>query len=318
VGVTAADIAAVGGSILDGGRAYLVGSLAQGFGNRGSDVDIYLFGDTVTSDTAPYLFFVGSVPVDVECFPQRRVADTIADLTVPTVGTACGPVALSAAPRGRNRLLLTRWTSAIPLDAAHGPLLGGHETTVIRAHLLRHCVEQTVLHAALAELVELAGGSADDLWRHSGRALLDLMCTARGYPPIGTKWLPARLRAARIPTAAVRRVGGIADATAWSAAMRDTAWDVGDPLALTRVAPTHQDEAVALGRRTMLVTRYSGLWERERLPDGTLRQAVDKTGAERLLALMRAGILRPVGDSAALTATATVGSMPAELVGGRA
>ncbi len=321
VGVTVADIYAVGGSIVGEGRAYLVGSLAQGFGNRGSDVDIYLFGESIAADTAPYLFFVGAVPVDVECFPGDRVAGVVSELTGPTVATACGPVALAAAPRGRNRLLLTRWTSAIALDPAHGPLLDAHEASVVRAHLLRHCVEQSVLYAGLATLVELAGTSATELWRHSGRALLDALCTARGYPPIGTKWLPARLRAGGIPAATVQHLTRIPDAAAWSEAVRETAWDVGDPLALLTVDQAHHDDVVRLGRRTMVMTRYNGLRERTLLPAGTMRRSVDDIGADRLLALIRDGLLKPSCDTSALTATAAVtghrAGESAALVGGR-
>ncbi|WP_405093795.1 hypothetical protein OG767_14035 [Micromonospora sp. NBC_01392] len=303
VGITLAQLRDTGGSVLADGRAYLVGSLAQGFGNGGSDVDIHVFDESAHPNSAPYLFFVDQVPVDIEFFPAVRVATMVAELGRAAVHTEVGRIALHPAPRGHRKMCLSRWMTAVPLDPAHGALLTTADAAVIRAHLLRHSVELTVLYAALAELAELGGANPAGLWGHSGRALLDLLCTARGLAPMGAKWLPARLRAAGVDDA-VRRSFAPATLDDWVAAVARLVWPIDDPLALVELQECTIGEPVPLGRRAMTVTRYHRLHGGEPPVGGCLRQVVAQAGARRVLAWIRAGLVRPVVDPAALNHSA--------------
>ncbi|GHJ16147.1 hypothetical protein [Micromonospora sp. AKA38] len=314
VGITVAQLRDTGGSVLADGRAYLVGSLAQGFGNGGSDVDIHVFAESAHPNSAPYLFFVNQVPVDIEFFPAVRVATLVAELGRAAVPTEVGRIALHPAPRGHRKMCLSRWMTAVPLDPAHGALVTSADAAVIRAHLMRHSVELTVLYAALAELVELGGANPAGLWRHSGRALLDLLCTERGLPPMGAKWLPARLRAAGVDDA-VRRSFDPVNLDDWVGAVARLVWPIDDPLALVELQECTIGEPVPLGRRAMTVTRYNQLHGGEPPVGGCLRQVVAQAGARRVLAWMRAGLVRPAVDPAALNHSARRAPSDAEPVG---
>lgn len=292
VGITVDDVVAVGGSVLDAGQPYLVGSLAQGFGNRGSDVDLHLFVPGLDRPAPPFLCFVGDVPVDIEHFPADVHLEVLAGLDSAVVDTAAGPVSAGRRLERRTRTRLIRWTTALPLFDGLPPLFDEPQQRVIRPHLLRFALTRLVGSAAVAGLIDLAGLDSGHAWRLCGRGLLDLACTVRGWPPIGDKWLPSRIRDAGLPA---ELIGVAAEVRSLEVLTRQVAL-LGlppvDPLCATVIRHDPGAEVVRVGRQRFIRTRHSRVVEREPVVDGPFAEVVAAVPPGELVELLRAGVVR--------------------------
>lgn len=297
VGVSPIDVLRAGGAVLDAGDAYLVGSLAQGFGNRGSDIDLHLFTADVRAVTAPYLFFVGDVPVDVEHMPADLVDVLVADLSSDVRTTHAGAVALAAAPTARVRKLLTRWFTALPLLVDQPTLLSELDRIRLVPHLVRGILERVVLTAAVAEIVSAAGRDAGYLWSRCQDAVLDLMCTARGCMPAGEKWLSSR---AELVLSAVerRRVSRI-DSSPELRRIPSLPAGV-DPLGAVRLRRDDDLLTQSIGRSRFYLTRHGRLEPERELVEGGVRQRLSNQ-ANEIVDQLRLGLVRLEVDQPVLT-----------------
>lgn len=102
VAISTTDVRKLLKDLTDDGDLYLVGSLAAGLGNRGSDVDIQIFVDSDDFTSTPMMFFVERVVVDVQYFKLGSPASLV-PLDCPTADIAGGPCALGAPPTRSRR-----------------------------------------------------------------------------------------------------------------------------------------------------------------------------------------------------------------------
>ncbi|MEV6236559.1 hypothetical protein [Lentzea sp. NPDC051838] len=300
VGLTVDDIVEVGGSVLEAGRPYLVGSLAQGFGNRGSDVDVHLFVPELERAAPPFLCFVGDVPVDIEHFPAGVHLEVLGGLDADVVDTPAGAISTGRRLERRTRTRLIRWTTALPLFG-ETPLFDEAQHGLIRPHLLRFALTRLVGAAAVAELVGLAGLDAGHAWRLCGRGLLDLACTVRGWPPIGDKWLPSRIRAAGLEPALVGAAGEVRSVERLVREVALLGVPAVDPLRATVIRNDPGAEVQRIGRQRFIRTRHGRIVEREPITDGSFAEVVGAVEPLELVELLRAGVVRVEVDDVLLS-----------------
>ncbi|MEU8175744.1 hypothetical protein AB0C14_22935 [Microbispora hainanensis] len=302
VGTTLEELRRHGGSLLTTGPAHLVGSLAQGFGNRGSDVDVHVFSPEVPRPAPPYLFFIGSLTVDVEHYPATYAEDVTSRLPSESVVTKLGrmtpEVTLGHEETGR----LTRWCTAIPIDTGTPPILDDERRQDALAYLLRVALTAVVAAWGTAEVVARSGADAGHLWRVCGRSLLSLSAAAAGYPPIGRKWLPARVARARVPEDFVRSAMSAAGGGDVAELVAGLGLDGLDPLALSRFEPGTGTADVPVGRQLHHLTPLGRLEPGRRPAGGPCAEVLAATGPDEVAALLGAGLLRLTVDERALAA----------------
>lgn len=292
VGVTTDRLVADGGSVLTAGRAYLVGSLAQGLGNGGSDIDIHLFAPDVTQATPPYLFFIGAVPVDVEHYPVDEPDRITSALDPSTAPTPLGDIAVRPVLGHWHQLSLTRWITALPLDPQSPPLLNSAQLRTASAHLLRSTVDKLVRAWALAELADAARRDSTYLWRLCGRAFLDMLCAAQGHPPLGDKWLPARVRKAAITPSLARATADLAGSKDAALLAEQSGLPSFDPLHLVRVDADPAAESVRIGKDRFVLSQHGKLHEPHPVKPGTVAESLACHGAGELVDLLSKGLAR--------------------------
>ncbi|MEV4625707.1 hypothetical protein AB0J90_05390 [Micromonospora sp. NPDC049523] len=290
VGVGLAQLRTHAGSVLADGRSYLVGSLAAGFGNRGSDIDIHLFRST-GGYAPPYLMFVGDVPVDLEHFPDQAVGDLLAQVTdLPVAATPFGPVALTNPLSETDERRLIRWLTALPLDPESGPVLPPQASADGFAVLLRAVVDRLVTMVALAELAEeVAAEGAPYLWARAGRLVLEVTCTGRGSAVTGEKWLPARLDACGVPVDTARRMLSVTSGEEFAAATGSLGLPAIRGVELTTVRPDPAAREVSVGRQRFLLTRHERVYPEWVAAAGATAAVRDDIGAAPLLSGLRTG-----------------------------
>jgi len=308
VGLTIDDIQKCGGSVLNVGAPYLVGSLAQGFGNRGSDVDLHLLVDDTPLSSAPFLLFVNGVTVDIEQHPisaPNRITSTLstAEVMLPLGRIALEPTAYA------NDVRLTRWSTALPLHDKLPPIIEPSRVGLVMAHLARRALSATFIAWAAAHLAERAGSDATYLWRLCGWAILDLVCAGSGYPPVDRKWLPARVSQARIPKSIVDGVLAVTGTDH----VREQLTTVGlpgvDAVALARIERAPGLQGVTIGTGHFLLTPRGQL-EQTSPAEGPVSGFRDEMGARYAMDCVRVGLscialdevavsdaLRAIGDA---------------------
>ncbi|MFD9477512.1 MULTISPECIES: hypothetical protein [Streptomyces] len=301
VGITVEDVLAQGGSILDAGAAYLVGSLAQGFGNRGSDVDIQMFVPDIDRPTPAFLCFVGEVPIDIEHFPDKMPLCLAGRLEDDAATTGLGTVALGSSLDGDEIWSLTRWGTALPVKPDLPPLLSDEALLRLEPHLLRSALKRLVLTWAQAELVTRADRDAGHMWAMCRRAVFDVLCTTEGHPPIGEKWLAARVRRTGLRTDLLRRVEEIHDTEGMAKLMEGLGLPLPDPLTLARLIRDPDLEEVRIGSfNRYLLTRQGEMLEETVLPVGTSADVITEVPAADIADHLRRGRLLQEVDDAAL------------------
>ncbi|WP_157740264.1 hypothetical protein [Micromonospora auratinigra] len=301
VGLTLAEVLELGGTVLTAGPAYLVGSLAGGLGNRGSDVDIHLLVPGIDKPTPAFLFFAGDTPIDIEHYPDTMPAALAAGAQAYPVRTLpIGAVSLAPAPGRRTRRTAARWLNALPLHPDQPPVFAGPQAAAVRAVLVRAALDQLLQVWAVARLADpVDPDAAAYLWSRAGRELLELRCRAAGDVLTSEKWLPSRARRLGLTEPAVRAHYTVAGAGDLAALLADTGLDDWDPWRLTAVAPDPQRQPVKLGREGFALTRHGRL-----VPDpvsvrGSVAEVAGSHPPERLLTAVRTGelTLEVAGDA---------------------
>ncbi|MEW9528652.1 hypothetical protein [Microbispora sp. NPDC049125] len=305
VGTTLEELHKHGGSLLTAGPAYLVGSLAQGFGNRGSDVDLHIFSPGVPGPAPPYLFFIGALTVDVEHFPLSYADDVLARLPEAGVVTKLGRMALDVPLGAGDTARLTRWCSAVPIARDTPPIMDDERRQTAMACLLRSAFTAVVSAWATAELVGRSRRDAGHLWRVCGRALLSLAGAAAGYPPIGRKWLPARVARAGIAEELVRSAMAMSGSADMAALMAGLGFDALDPTSLCRLEGGTGTADVRVGRERFHLTALGTLEAGRRPEGGPCAEVLARSGPDETARLLGDGLLRVVVDEGALSAALT-------------
>lgn len=293
VGIDLPTLLDAAGSVLDGGRPYLVGSLAVGLGNRGSDVDIHHFQPGVREPGPPYLMFVEGVTVDVEFYPGDVAARSVDRfVATPVAQTGIGGVALAPAPGRAIEDRLTRWLTALPLRADDSPLVVDDARPAVLAVLVRAAYEQLLQLAALAALADRAGGrGAAYLWRRCGRQALEVACRAGGDVATGDKWLPRRANRTVGDETLVAAAYTTGDEPAFRRVYHRLRLPFADPLSLTAVAPDEGARELTIGRRRLLVTRHGRVFPEWTAVAAPTEAATRDVEAGQLLHAIRTGQL---------------------------
>jgi hypothetical protein len=277
VGASAAQVRALLGSTAEGGVGFLVGSLATGLGNQGSDIDVNVFRAERTSD-APMMFFLGRTSVDVQHYARQESERIVAALSASTVrlGGAC--CALGPAPDPRTQRRLSRWLTACPLSSDARAIFTDEEVERASAALVRGAVEQLVRLSFTAGLLDSAGALGELGWRRAGRALVELLARAHGDVFIGEKWLVARALRCGADRDLVQRIFATTSAELLRGVLGDSGLDALSTPELCSLRVREDLEEVSIAGRAWTVAnnrRLLGLSLSDLLPAQLTRTPAD-------------------------------------------
>jgi len=300
VGLTPEQIVEVLGSCLDGEAVYLVGSLAAGLGNAGSDIDLHVFVTERAAGVVPMLFFADRVRLDLVHHEAGRPAAVLAATPrdwVPLLGGRC---ALGRLPGMTDLKRLSRWATALPLHAGVPPLLDQAQVARAAAAVVRAAVEVSVRTAAFATILAAAGAEHAPLaWSRAADLAVEAAVRAAGEIFIGDKWLPAKARRAGLPPALLARARQVSSAAGYDRFVTSLGLPVSDPAALVSLHLAPAPEYTFAGRTYQL--HGDRLLPALELPP-TLRPAaaLDAVGARRLGAAITANAISVAVEPAEL------------------
>ncbi|WP_199931074.1 hypothetical protein [Streptomyces sp. CB02923] len=307
VGLTREELLSLGGSVLTTGSAHLVGSLAGGLGNRGSDIDVHMLVPGITKPTPAYLFFAGNTPVDVEHYPDTmpgRLVD--AARAFPVLELPFGTVSTGPAPGRRTRRTAARWLNSLPLHPDQPPVFDASEAAAVLPTVVRAGLDQLMGIWAVARLAERAedADAARYLYRRAGRELLELRCRAAGDVLTSEKWLPDRAARLGLGATAVRRHYEVSDQAGLTELLDGTGLGDRDPWSYVTVRTDADRQTVRLGREKFALTRHGRLIGDAVSAEGSVHRAADSVGPRRLLdALRNAELVLETSDDALTEAT---------------
>jgi hypothetical protein len=288
VGMTVADLEQAAAAELSEGSAYLVGSLASGLGNAGSDVDIHIVRAGIAGKTGPFMRFVGDAVVDIEHYPADWVSQTVVQArghALADIGV--GHITLGEAPEpAMGWHILRRWLHAVPLKEDQHDVFTADEASTVLPLLVRSAYDELIVSVALAQLADAAAEplyARQYLWRDASRRLLELRCRAAGDVTNNKKWLPARVR--RLGLADPAETSD--EAAFWSVADRCGLRRPASVWNLTRLAVAVESQPVSLGGETWLLNRHGRLLNQECEVTGGVYEVVEKAGAARVLTALR-------------------------------
>lgn len=184
------------GSLLNGGPAFVVGSLPAGYGNAGSDVDINVFLDDDIASSVPMMFFVDDVIVDIQYFRRSEPRDVAKALRLDVTPLGEGLINLHAAPPPKIQKRLGRWLTAVQLTERDRPSqLLGDAVVPVPATLVRGALEELARQIAVASILECTRSTATPLgWNRAARAAVELWARLAGELFVGDKWTAAKSR----------------------------------------------------------------------------------------------------------------------------
>jgi hypothetical protein len=277
---TVADVLEVISYLRDEGDCVIAGgSLALGLGNRLSDLDLLVAGDTtIDSSRVPLEHFVGSLRVDVWKLDYELIENTFeqAERALAADGPLGG--AFGDVDHETDLKLLHRVAFGILLD---GPALeptSGHDYEAIARDLVvREYAERLRESALLAQLAVQAGRpiAAAINARLVVEEALHATIAARGLPFTGDKWLRERLahalpelesmhrRYAALPNRGEHCAAFVAGALETAGAL--TGVDLSsDTLAAGATWRSCDLRAIEVGGAQMLLSsRFGALWQLE-------------------------------------------------------
>ncbi|MBU7600092.1 hypothetical protein JGS22_021255 [Streptomyces sp. P38-E01] len=306
VGLTTGEVTALLDRERADGPRHLVGSLASGFGNAHSDVDVHILVDGLEEPVGPRLRHVGETAVDVELFPARWPAQEVARLSeVPVAELPFGRIALEPAVRSSQRRWLCRWVHAAPLGAGTGPVFTEEEVRVLLPAIVRQAFDRALTEAAVALLADRAARDGADgwtaqacgyLWNRAARGVLEVHCRAAGEVTTGEKWLPARARRLGLT---LPDPGAPADGGAALLALLDLT--PSDVLEAVRVRPAEGLRRAELAGRSFLANRHDRLFAEWLETEGPLAGVLEEHSPGRLLDAFRRAQLDLTADPDALS-----------------
>lgn len=280
-------------------HAYLVGSLASGWGNAASDIDVHVVLPGLNGHTSAPSRHVGATTVDIETYPAAWGEDVVAEISCQgLVNTQLGPL-----PRSRRtgavRRWPDRWVHALPLAPAGEPLFDERERRLVRAMSVRAALDEMLIAASVARLLDLVQVPASVCrwaWGRAARMLIEAKCRAAGDLTTTEKWLPARaVRCGIVNVAAT-------DETSFCAAAADAGFADIDPWEICRVRAADDAEVVRLAGRQWLHTRHGRLLDQWRSARDSVADTVADLGPQAVLNAVRQAAATLDVDDAALTA----------------
>jgi hypothetical protein len=243
------------GGLADDATPFLVGSLAVGFGNAASDVDVHLFQrtDRPEREGAPMTLFADEVLVDVQLYHAGTPAALVGRPLVRRVhGT---PYALAAAPHEKAQKRIGRWLHALALDGSRAGVIPSELRESASALLLRGALEELYSYAFVAEAAAALDRPAL-LWDRAGRALLELLARSRGETYVSRKLLMPRLQRAGVDRSVVDAARAVRSPEQFLALVEDqTGLPTTHPGALVDVIALPPAGSFTLARRRQAVTR---------------------------------------------------------------
>ncbi|MEU6721103.1 nucleotidyltransferase domain-containing protein [Nonomuraea sp. NPDC046802] len=189
IGVTTEAIRELLGSAAEGGRLYLVGSLAAGLGSRGSDIDIHIFTEDPPAGNTPMMFFLDDHIVDFLYFKHGAPSAACTTLSARTVELPFGHCALGRGLPFKQQNRLSRWVTALPFDREEQLLLDADQRRTVGGVLVRSALDEVVAFAAMGTVLDAAKMPSRMFWRRAARQTLHALCRAAGELYIGEKWL---------------------------------------------------------------------------------------------------------------------------------
>jgi hypothetical protein len=194
------------------GEAYLVGSLAVGFGDSRSDIDIHVISDDPEASEGAALIFTGTGGcVDVQYMSRRTVSRRLA---TERPGQRIRPGGRSGA------WLMSRWLNALPLQADSPALLSAEQRAQAFELITMSLAGDLVALTGFAMLAERCQAArAWYLCRRAGIAAWELAATLAGEHYLGERWLPRR--------SADPRVADICEVACSAATTAELSWLLG-------------------------------------------------------------------------------------------
>jgi Nucleotidyltransferase domain len=302
IDVEPATVVKLAGSIFADRDAFLVGSLAAGLGNAGSDIDVHVFGEA--HDVGLMELFADDRPVEVQQFTYaipRQLMQGFRDSGTRVLQLPIGPCSTGGTPARSTQRRMAHWLYALPFndDQPHGTVFTPDEQDLAHAVLVRGGIEETVLCCTTAELAQRAGHpQAAYLWRRAGRWLLETVLRGAGELFVAEKWLPQRVRRAAIPDELVLALSGSRSRDDFRAALRLVGLPDLDPAELILLRPYHDALEVTLGQERYLLLSKARLVERSDLAPCTLKEAMAAMPARDLLDTLTTQQLVPRLDTA--------------------
>jgi hypothetical protein len=289
------------GSFLDVGAGYLVGSLAAGFGNRRSDVDVHIIGPDVPRTGVPVMFFLGSTIVDVVHHQPSEVEESLALLGQSWVSLAGGICGHGPTLSRKGQTRLGRWWSAIPMTGELPRLLPEERRDQVMAANARGALAELLVYSALAAMIESHAGDrfiAEGAWRRAGCALLEFMVRARGEPFVGDKWLWRKAERLGLDAQTVATIDQIRDRITLRRVMGAPLNEL-DFLNLVKVHP-HPSESLHLGVDEVFLVGEQVASAQHLVRSGSIQDEVDRVGAGTVLQALAFGLAHIDVDDEAL------------------
>ncbi|MEU5882406.1 nucleotidyltransferase domain-containing protein [Spirillospora sp. NPDC047279] len=281
VGLGPEEVIEVLGSCLEGDEVHLVGSLAAGLGNTGSDVDLHVFVDEDVAGVVPMLFFAGRTRLDVVHYRTGAPAAALAGVPVRSTGLFGGRCALGAVPSMTDMKRLSRWATALAMYEGTRPILDEDETARVSAALVRLALDVAVRAAALATVMTARNAPLAGLaWSRAAETAVEVLVRAQGEIFVGDKWLAAKARRGGLSPevlAEARRVGSAAEHARFTARL---GLPIAEPATLVRVRRNEAPE-FTFGDSTFQLAG-DHLIPRFELPSESLGEALGTLGADAL------------------------------------
>jgi hypothetical protein len=296
VGVTPETVVDVLGSCLEGEDTYLVGSLAAGLGNAGSDIDLHVFVAEPAPGVVPMLFFADRTRLDLVHYqvgtPAKALAGIAEQGDAPLLGGRC---ALGAASGMTNLKRMSRWATSVPMHMGSPSLYSPPELDRIGAALVRNSLEVAVRAAALATVLEAMHSCLAALaWSRAAEVIVEAAVRAGGQIFVGDKWLPVKLGRSDLPAtllASARRVECAAD---FDRFVTELGVPVADPASLVTVRRAEAPEFTFVGQAYALTGGH--LVVSPELPSQALTDAMASGGAAVLADAINTGSVTLTAD----------------------
>ncbi|WUI01735.1 nucleotidyltransferase domain-containing protein [Spirillospora sp. NBC_00431] len=285
------------GSCLDGDEVYLVGSLAAGLGNAGSDVDLHVFVRERAEGVVPMLFFAGRTRLDLVHYETGTPSAALARTPTRNVALLDGRCALGPLPPMTDLKRLSRWATSVPLYEGTPPIFTPEETARIAAALVRLAIDVAVRAAALASVMAAARAPLAGLaWSRAAEAAVEAAVRARGEIFVGDKWLPAKARRSGFPSPLLADARRVASATDFDRFTGRLGLPLRDPAELVRLTPTEAPDFTFGETTFQLVGEY--LLHRLDLPSESLNDALKTLDASSLAEAITHGAVTLATDPA--------------------
>jgi hypothetical protein len=289
VGVTPERVVDVLGSCLDGEDTYLVGSLAAGLGNAGSDIDLHVFVAEAAPGVVPMLFFADRTRLDLVHYQVGTPAASLAGVAeqgdVPLLGGRC---AFGAAPGMTNLKRMSRWATAIPMHVDSPALYSPSQRDRLSAALVRNALDVAVRAAALATVQEAMHSCVAPLaWSRAAEAVVETAVRAAGQIFIGDKWLPVKLSRSDLPATLLGQARRVENGAAFDRFVTGLGVPVADSASLVTVHRAEAQEFTFVGQAYRLVG--GRLAVSPELPSPSLTDALASVGAAVLGDAIRTG-----------------------------